>query len=207
MKIRIVGDIHRKFEDYKNVVSNADYSIQLGDFGVGYGNAQDWDKSVMDWQLANPTHKFFRGNHDNLSVCKHMPNFVSDGTYDPTTGIFVCGGAMSIDRFYNVEGISWWADEELSQRDFSIVMDAYEKTKPRIMLTHDCPQEVAQDFFYGKYKLLESSITRQALQSMFEIHKPELWIFGHWHSHRNMDFNGTKFICLEELQHIDIEVK
>ena len=205
MKIRLVGDIHSKFNLYKNVVSDCDYSIQLGDFGVGYrtDGGIEFDMMVKEWQHSNPNHKFFRGNHDNLSVCKHMPNFISDGTYLKEYDIFCCGGAWSIDYHMNTEGINCWPDEELTYKEFEIVIEAYEKVKPRIMLTHDCPQSVVYPMFKAQY--IEETITRMALDTMFSIHQPEYWIHGHWHFHRRETINGTKFVCLEELQYMDIE--
>lgn len=206
MKIRIVGDIHSKFNLYKNVVSTCESSIQLGDFGVGYRTpyGNEFDVVVEEWQRNNPNHKFIRGNHDNLSQCKFMPNFISDGTYISEYGIFCCGGAWSVDHYMSKEGIDWWADEELSDREFSILIESYETVKPRIMLTHDCPQSVVYPMFKAQY--IEKTRTRLALDMMFSIHQPELWIHCHWHFHRREKINGTQFICLEELQSIDIEV-
>jgi len=206
MKIRVVGDIHGKFETYKRVIADSEHSIQLGDFNVGYRNegGKEFDDAVHKWQTQNLTHKFIRGNHDNLTICKNMPNYISDGSYDPNTRIFCCGGAFSIDREFNIEGVSWWPDEELTQREFNHVIDAYAKTKPRIVMTHDFPKSVIYPLFKAQYA--EDSITRQALSAMFEIHQPELWIAGHWHIHRKEIINSTQFVCLGELQHMDIEV-
>lgn len=53
---------------------------------------------------------------------------------------------------------------------------------------------------YGK------SQTRTMLQKMFEEHKPELWIFGHHHKSKDEVINGTRFICLDELETFEIEI-
>jgi hypothetical protein len=42
---------------------------------------------------------------------------------------------------------------------------------------------------------------------MFEAHQPKLWIHGHWHVSRNAEYNGTRFICLEELGTIVIDTE
>jgi UDP-2,3-diacylglucosamine pyrophosphatase LpxH len=51
----------------------------------------------------------------------------------------------------------------------------------------------------------DKSKTRQALDRMFEIHKPKLWIHGHHHMNLMRDIEGTRFVCLDELSFIDIE--
>ena len=50
------------------------------------------------------------------------------------------------------------------------------------------------------------SRTRQAFDAMMSIHRPKLWIFGHWHRSRNEMIDGTRFICLAELEHKDIDL-
>ena len=52
----------------------------------------------------------------------------------------------------------------------------------------------------------DSSRTRQALDAMFDIHKPDLWLFGHWHDSQDRNVMGTRFICLNELEYKDIEI-
>jgi predicted phosphodiesterase len=46
--------------------------------------------------------------------------------------------------------------------------------------------------------------TGLALQAMFEIHQPEVWLFGHWHINKVQKIGATNFICLAELSFIDI---
>jgi hypothetical protein len=50
------------------------------------------------------------------------------------------------------------------------------------------------------------SQTRQAFQSMFKLRQPGLWIFGHWHASFDRVLDGTRFICLAELEYRDIEI-
>jgi hypothetical protein len=59
--------------------------------------------------------------------------------------------------------------------------------------------------FGGHYKFDDPSITRQALNIMFEIHKPDFWFFGHWHDRRNWSIDGTRFVCLAELDWCDFD--
>jgi Icc-related predicted phosphoesterase len=75
------------------------------------------------------------------------------------------------------------------------------------MVTHECPESVAHQLFgvEGKLKFDFPSRTRQAFQSMFEMHQPEVWVFGHWHESRDVVISGTRFVCLAELEYKDID--
>jgi hypothetical protein len=33
---------------------------------------------------------------------------------------------------------------------------------------------------------------------MFEIHQPEMWIFGHHHKNFQVRSNGTLFVCIRD---------
>ena len=109
-------------------------------------------------------------------------------------------GAWSIDRIHRTENISWWANEELNYKEMQQALDFYSANKPRIMITHDYPHEVRKELFGIKDK----SITPTGLQAMFEVHQPEIWVFGHHHESVNKVINGTRFIGLKELEAITI---
>lgn len=205
--MRFVGDVHGKFKSYIECVKHSTHSIQVGDFGVGFPADNEYagyDDLIKNWHTNNPTHKFIRGNHDNPTTCKQMPGFIPDGTYDETFGIFYIGGAASKDREMRYSGIDWWPEEELSYGELNAIVDKYEAIKPNIVVSHDCPVNVINPLF--KHQYIEQSRTRLALASLFEIHKPDLWVFGHYHMHRREKINGCEFICLHELQVIDIEL-
>src|SRR5262249_47941884 len=117
------------------------------------------------------------------------------------------GGAVSIDKHYRHEGYDWWADEEPSYADLCTMTDVYAVAKPRVMITHDCPEAIVSAVctIMQKEKMHFPSRVRQALQVMWEMHKPELWLFGHYHTSMDMTRGGTRFICLDELEYIDID--
>lgn len=50
------------------------------------------------------------------------------------------------------------------------------------------------------------NITSDGLQAMFEIHQPDIWIFGHHHKSIDTIVNGTRFICLKEADYITIDL-
>lgn len=201
----VIGDVHGKVKQYLDRVGTADSSFQLGDMGLGFKGV---NLPVMD-----KAHKFIRGNHDNPAVCKEHPNYAGEYGYVPEHQLFYLGGAWSIDQAYRTEGISWWRDEEQSYAELQKALEVYEECKPKVVLTHDCPEKIGElvvsngpGFFLiggdGKPQLAGKITTRtgQALQQMWEKHQPELWIFGHYHIPFNMVIGGTRFMCLNELE-------
>ncbi len=202
--IRFIGDVHAEFNRYMAIVNDFEgETIQVGDFGVGFAPVPDLDDR----------HGFIRGNHDNPVMCRdqNMPwskNYIADGWYE-TVGsptLFFVGGALSIDKHLRTEGLNWWRDEELSYGELIQILDDYENVKPDVMVTHDCPESIAQQLFGGTYKLILPSITRYTLDVALGFHAPKLWIFGHWHQSVDVTINNTRFICLNELEYKDIEI-
>jgi len=188
--VRFIGDVHGKFEFYWTIVEKCDESIQVGDMGAGF---RTLPKVPM-------THRFIRGNHDSPEVCKADPHWIPDGKVE--NGMMFIGGAWSIDQEWRIPGISWWEDEELSYREFEGLIDKYERVKPEVMVTHDCPTIMAKQVHSHHFD--DNSRTREALDTMFEIHCPDLWIFGHHHVSMKGKAGSTDFIALAELDFIDI---
>jgi hypothetical protein len=207
MKYRFVGDVHGKFKSYISRVEDCSHSIQVGDFGIGFPEdetSQGYDEMIAAWQLQNPGHRFIRGNHDDPAKAKTMPGYIQDGYYDSELDIFFMGGAASKDRATRKTGIDWWPEEELNYSELNNIVDLYEQVKPGVVVTHDCPVSVINPLF--KHIHFEDTRTRMALDSMFEIHRPRLWIFGHYHTFRREILNGCEFICLPELKTIDLDL-
>lgn len=207
--IRFIGDVHGNWKKYKKIINECDTSIQVGDFGVGFVS------KITEQVHSNPPydsmkkgdHRFIRGNHDNPSVCKKHPFWIPDGTMVHDK-IFCIGGAKSIDAHYRTEGYNWWVNEELSYKEFLIVCDAYEKLKPSIIVAHEMPESLTYIVCSkcNKTKYDDPSITRQFLDNMLEIHKPDLFIHGHWHVNHHTIHKGVEYIGLGELEHIDLEL-
>jgi len=206
--MRFIGDVHGKYDRYKKLIKSAPESVQVGDMGVGFyrPDMTRCTNPPYDTMLRNNA-EFIRGNHDNPSACKTHSQWISDGstrTIGSSKVMFV-GGAKSIDIGRRIEGLTWWKDEELSHIEFNSIVETYLKYKPDVMITHDCPEQVAA-LLNDSFKLEFPSITRQALEVMFEFHKPSLHIFGHWHHSFRMNIYGTEFICLAELEHLDVDL-
>jgi len=182
-----VGDIHGHFGFMKDfALGNPEKPmIQVGDFGIGFGEPVPELPSNL---------KFIRGNHDDPELCQASPNYLGD--FGMQDGIFFAGGADSIDKLHRKRFISWWPNEQLTYSQQMKAMDLYRECLPRIVVTHDCPDSVCTELF----QIWQGNSTRSFLQELLEIHKPQYWIFGHHHKSRCKVIQGTTFHCLAEFE-------
>ena len=196
MSITIIGDVHGKYKRYHEIIRESDYvpySVQVGDFGFDYGTLKNVDPKH---------HVFIGGNHDNYNKVNEIPNYLGDYGYVNNFNdidFFFYRGAYSIDRIYRTIGIDWWEEEQLNIESFMKARELYRDIKPDIVLTHDCPEQIAQLMLHPHQRLYQN-ITGWALGELLNIHEPKLWIFGHWHQSRTIQYGNTKFICLDELE-------
>jgi len=202
----LIGDIHALFWDYKRILerSGTKESLQLGDYGLGFPGSMDG----IDLSDVEGTHQFLRGNHDNPAICRKSPYYIGDfgihegsfidGRYDK---LFYISGSWSIDQAWRTPGISWWPEEELSYDELDQAVNLYLKEKPEIVCSHECPEEISQIFYPGT---AHPTRTGQALSSMFQHHQPSYWFFGHHHKSWRKNVMGCQFVCLNELETIDI---
>jgi hypothetical protein len=210
-KVRFIGDAHGKFDRYKKIIQDAERSVQIGDMGIGFLR-RDCNGDLK--RTANPPHalmvkhsaRFLRGNHDAPEACKRHSQWIADGTVE--NDMMFIGGATSIDRVYRVENESWWRDEECSMSQLNHFVEVYATVRPRIMVTHEVPESIADGILAAtnRSKIELGSRTRQALEGMLSIHAPEIWIAGHWHVDIDQVVNGTRFIVLNELSYVDLEI-
>lgn len=209
---RLIGDTHGEYAEYVQTAT-LDFdgpSIQLGDFGVGFAGPYWHDRAnEFHW---DGKHRFIRGNHDSPEKCrKDMVGWIPDGMVE--NDVMFVGGAWSIDHAFRTEGTSWWRDEECTIAEFARFIDIYEMVKPRVMITHDCPGDVADEMFVktglamgGFAAKRIDTRTSQAFDAMLRIHQPEMWFFGHWHHTMMIKYGRTHFQCLGELAYVDMDL-
>lgn len=206
--VKFIGDVHGKYPQYERIIREHKNTIQVGDMGVGF---RRWPHGERQ---PNPPHEemvkanafFIPGNHDNPCVCSQHSQCFKAGHFmtfhDGRVAMFI-GGARSIDREDRIEGFSWWPEEELSQEKMWVVAGIYEKVKPDVMVTHDAPlTAIAQIPHTHHFK--DNSRTQQFLQSLWNFHKPKLWVHGHHHISVDHVIEGTRFVCLAELEMRDL---
>jgi len=212
---RLIGDIHGLFNDYKaySIDNFEGPTIQLGDFGVGFGQSDYWHESVDAYHMAGGN-RFIRGNHDNPFVCKTMKSWIPDGTIE--NDVMFIGGAWSIDNpcappgwYKRTAGYDWWPEEENSDEEFERMYEEYKRVKPRVMITHDCPARISYEMFWGSGFLkgpVYPNRTGEWFDRFFEAHQPEFHFFGHWHKTMTYKSGNTTFMCLGELDFVDVEL-
>jgi hypothetical protein len=212
---RLIGDIHGQINEY--LVYGIDKfegpTIQIGDFGIGFGQSDYWHERINKLHTDEP-HRFIRGNHDNPAKCKEMVGWIKDGTVE--NDVMFIGGAWSIDNpdappgwYKRTKDIDWWEDEECSDEQFDVFLDTYLSVKPRIMITHDCPHNIASHMFWDTGLLKGpryNTRTGDFLQKLFELHQPESWYFGHWHYTMAYQHGNTMFRCLGIYDFVDVEL-
>jgi predicted phosphodiesterase len=192
-----IGDVHGLYTQYKRIIREHTNTIQVGDMGVGFRrlNGSHRENPPYDLMLKKNA-RFIRGNHDNPEVCRKHSQWIHDGSVEDDM-MFV-GGAFSIDREYRTKEYSWWEDEELSLSQLVFIHDAYVTIEPACMVTHDCPVTVIKHMH--SHHLFDNSRTQQALEAMWQKHKPKVWVFGHHHKSFDQVIDGTRFVCLDELE-------
>lgn len=207
----LLGDAHGDFDWAKKMAQKAvlynETIILLGDYGVGFPADCIRDFAYLnEEQLTYPpdlsNFKFIRGNHDKPSLCRKHPNYLGDYGYIEKADLFYVSGAESIDRDMRIPGISWWEDEELSYEELQKVIDLFAKTKPKYVISHDCPQHPQHVPYCGFHG---SGRTGQALWRCFEMHHPLVHIYAHHHVTKVTQVGKTKFVCVGEKQRYILE--
>lgn len=202
MKYKLIGDVHGRYEIYKDVITASEHpTIQVGDFGRGFYPFKD-ERVEEVMQEADLLHRYIRGNHDSPQACKDSKFWIPDGTIEDN--IMFTGGAWSIDYAWRTKDETWWEDEELSYAELEQQLAMYVTMRPDIMITHDCPASIAKQLFVDEGRAVHKSAliktrTSSAYEAMFQLFQPKIWVFGHWHYTLHETINGTQFVCLNEL--------
>jgi len=207
-KLVIIGDVHGKTYQYQKMLRQryeGQRTILIGDMGIGFSGV-----GLHDADLAKTGHRWFRGNHDNPAKCREHKSYLGDYGFLPEDSLFWVAGGYSIDRAWRTPGVSWWEDEELGYQELDAAVDLYIKSKPRFVISHEAPTEAATWLLtyiapgFRPEKIVTTR-TGQAMERMLDFHKPEKWIFGHYHIDKTFEFHGVEFTCVNELSTYDLE--
>jgi predicted phosphodiesterase len=191
VKYIFLGDVHGNLKLCHNICKKYPNAtvIQVGDLGVGF----------IFWGIISklPSNfKFFPGNHDKRQEALTLPSCLGD--YGEVDGkFFFVSGADSIDKDYRIEGVSWWPDEEITNKQAEHALGLWEKSKAQVLVCHDCPQRIAQH----NYLIYDTTLTRNTLDQMIEVRKPKIIIYGHHHKSCLFDYEGItiKALGVEEV--------
>jgi predicted phosphodiesterase len=202
--IRLIGDAHGKIpglmERMRAGGGDYDRCVQLGD--LGFKKEYDRLERLLERsrRVDADRFSFVPGNHDDYD---NLPSY-SLGDFGDEGDFFFARGAWSIDRSSRTPGYDWWPEEQMSMVRMRDCLEAYERARPRVVLSHDGPKSVIERMFGWLTDV--KSRTPIMLDAMLEAHEPELWVFGHHHRTRRMLSSETAFVCLGELQAMDVRL-
>jgi Icc-related predicted phosphoesterase len=183
--------------------------IGVGDAGVGFSIKR---KQERQFELLNSSFKkrgikylTIRGNHDDpayfdgsikLSNFELIPDYTSR-KINGETFLFV-GGAVSVDRCYRREGVSYWPDE-------TFVFKPELATECDVLVTHSAPTWIGpidksgiQGFISKDENLWEECCKeRLAVEQLFNKSKPKKSYHGHFHKSYQAYSNGCGATILD----------
>lgn len=205
MKIIIVGDIHADWYNLNKLIKNEkpDIILQVGDFGY-------WPKfnqySLKYIKNENTKIYFCPGNHedwnaldeikdDNIEIAPNIFYMKKGTTFTLPDGriILFMGGAYSVDKDCRIEGKTWFPQEIIYPEDIkNIKLNA----APDIIISHTCPEEFKMTGLQIFDKIHDPS--RPLLSQLLKKYKPKEWYFGHWHEFNQGNYEGCKWMALNE---------
>lgn len=226
-RVFVTGDIHSEILDRFSIGSfpisksldRSDIVIVAGDFG-GVWDIQEGsqEKNGLDWLNGrNFTTLVVGGNHENWNRLLSLPKiekfgvemgvirenilFIPNGTiFEYANKSFWCfGGAMSTDRHFRVEGVSWWPQEIPSQKEMENGVEILNKVKNKVdvIITHTMPKESVKEFCnskgYHQDRVLDP--VSNYLSFIKNNNKFESWFCGHFHT--NQKYDGVQ--CLYDV--------
>jgi len=202
MKIMILGDVHGEFGKLNQLINRRkpDLIIACGDFGY-WPNDRGSQFSYI--KLAGAKLLWCDGNHEDFwSLQQRESDEIEPGiiymprgsTYTLPDGrnILFMGGAHSIDKHLRTVGIDWFPEETIRQGDMMDLPDM----KIDIFITHTCPYELVPEML-KEYSGKDYEPSNLALSQLWDIYKPDLWYFGHWHYFKTgVLYDVTKWTAL-----------
>lgn len=203
MELIVTGDIHGDFSYLNKLINKKkpDMIWCCGDFGYWPNHSNIKQLSFIKPQDTKIL--WCDGNHEDHWALRDrekneiVPNVIymprgSIYTLPDNRNVMFFGGAESIDKEIRTEGIDWFREEIITQKDFIDLPDV----DIDIFITHTCPLELV-DTMKERYTCKDIEPSNIALSELWKIYKPKTWIFGHWHTYLNIQMNGTDFYCLD----------
>lgn len=226
-KLRIIGDVHGRYENYIKACKESERSVQVGDL---IKDCHLYENCYENSGLDPNQHQFFGGNHDNYDIIDQCIYHLGDYGHFEIEGlgvVFFMRGAFSIDHktryskptpvFDDAGYLSsfhpkdFWPDkEELNLKQCFECLDLYKEIKPDILLSHECPffflSEVTSPNvtkYLGYSNNLIKTKTNLTLDAMYRYHRPKYHLFGHYHHWKSKSVDGTTLVCIPIMGAVD----
>jgi hypothetical protein len=199
--------------------------LQLGDFGIsGRPSGQSYLHQLnKQLEKADADVVFIDGNHEDHPLLRTAKK--ADGPLIPTGATklrrvrsriwwaprgfrwrwhghewVAVGGAVSVDRALREPGVSWFAEEELTEAEIEAIIDA---GPADVVISHDRPAQapLALPPWPDEWDLADlarSEAHRDRIQRVVDGIQPRLQMHGHYHVYSH-DFAGMPFGQLELL--------
>jgi DNA repair exonuclease SbcCD nuclease subunit len=214
-----LGDNHGNWNELLFIIKAKNITnasiISVGDLGIGFNPKQDihtCKKLSKEFNSKNINFYGIRGNHDDPNFFTGSNRIVLDNfelvedysifEYNSKT-IQLIGGAVSIDRTGRAVTVSYWENERVSFNK-----EACKKTD--VLVTHTAPSwcfpQQFNEMVYGwaredAYLLEDLTDERAVMDEIFKICRPNLHLYGHFHSSWTEKINGciSKLLDINEL--------
>ncbi len=197
---------HLEFEEPRDLTAE-DYLVVCGDFGflfyrkgtMGYLQQQE---ELNRMEQLPYTILWVDGNHENFDLLKTYPTekwkggrihrirknviHLTRGQIYDIDGIrlFAMGGAYSRDKYMRAEGISWWADELPSDREYKEAIQNLREANHcvDVIVSHTAPREIIWRMGHN-YDPHDAELTGFFDWILHDV-RFRRWYFGHWHIDR-----------------------
>lgn len=215
----------------KRLLNEGDKVIILGDAGFNFfGNGRNY-RTYRDIHCKNMVKDLpfqilcVRGNHERRPSCyfgyeekemfgnkvyvqEEYPNliFLEDGCDYLIDGkrCLVLGGAYSVDKKFRIEGKTWFANEQLSQRERRIIWKkVIAQRRYDIVLSHTCPfKYIPKESFKSKLDDIDTT-TEEWLDLIEDIIDYDAWYCGHYHINKDIDNLTFLFQDIRDINYLN----
>ena len=217
-----IGKLNAKNFPIQKEMTKKDYVIIAGDFGCLWNGHKD--KFWLDWlEKKNFTTLWIDGNHENFTLLNEYPVEEWNGgkvhkirpsvihlmrgqvfTIDNQT-FFTFGGALSVDKHYRKEFISWWKEEIPSGQEFEEGLKNLEKHNMTVdyVITHTAPEVIVEQLNLDTLYLEGEKIndpTCKMLTYFMENVEFKKWYFGHFHLNKKIEKFTTLYHNIEKIE-------
>ncbi len=216
-----IDEFIRNSEQFKEVIAEYEDDsrnveviiLQCGDFGIWSEdelNNLPIDNEVDFIKDGYVKIYFADGNHENhdlldkleaenpnkpfIAIAMHIyfATFGSILQLIDGTKVLFCGGAEISNKKDRTEGLDWWPQEGIDDKDMLRLPPA--ETKIDWIISHALPSTLQFRKCFGEvwaHKL--GQLSQDQLKIIYENFKPSRWYFGHYHHFIPVEYEECKF--------------